>query len=145
MSPEIHQSEARTIADATGGLVRRARVLAIVEALAWAVVAGVVSRSIALAGIVGASVAAWRWRRTGAAAIVQAIERVDVSSRNVFVTAHELLSGTLTTSDAVGARVLADAAAVARRVDRAAAAPSAAALRAIAVAALALGVAAMPP
>ena len=145
MSPETRSSDARTIADATRGLVRRARVLAIVEAAAWAVVAGVVSRSIVVAAMVGGSVAAWRWRRSGEAAIVHAIERVDTSSRNVFVTAHELLSGTLTTSDAVRSRVLADAAAVAGRVDRAAVAPSAAALRAIVLAALALGIAAMPP
>ena len=145
MSPEIRPSDGRTIDDATRGLVRRARVLAIGEAAAWAVAAGVVSRSMVLAAVVGASVAAWRWRRSGAAAIVRAIERADASSRNVFVTAHELLSGTLTTSDAMRARVLADASAVVSRLDRAAVAPSAAALRASVVAALALGIVAMPP
>ena len=74
-----------------------------------------------------------------------AIERIDPSSRNVFLTAHELLAGALTTSEQVRARVLADAAAVVRRVDSAAVASSAAALRAVAAAALALGIATMPP
>ena len=145
MSPEIHAGDAQTIRDATDGLIRRARTLAVVEAGGWATVAGVGSRSMVVAAAVGACLAAWRWRRNGAAAVVRTIERVDASSRNVFITAHELLAGTLTTSEPVRARVLADASAVVRRVDRAAVASSAAALRALAAAALALAIAAMPP
>jgi hypothetical protein len=144
VSPETHPGDAQTIREAMRGLLRRVRALAIVEAAAWAIVADVVSRSILLAAAVGASLAAWRWSRSGAAAVAHTIERADPSSRNVFVTAHELLSGTLPTSDAMRARVLADAAAVVHRVDRAAVAPSGAALRAVLVAALALGIATMP-
>ena len=145
MSPELHPRDAQTIGDATDALIRRARALAAVEAAGWAIVSGVVTRSILVAAAVGACLAAWRWRRSGAAAVVRSIERIEPSSRNVFVTAHELLAGTLTTSEAVRARVLADAAAVVRRVDRAAVVSNGAALRAAAAAVLALALAAMPP
>jgi hypothetical protein len=145
VSPELHPGDTQTIRAATDALIRRARALAVVEAGGWAIVAGVVSRSIVVAAAVGACLAAWRWRRTGATAVVRTIERIEPSSRNVFITAHELLAGTLTTSEPVQARVLADAAAVVRRVDRAAVQSSAAALRAIAAAALALGIAATAP
>jgi len=143
--PEVHANDAQTIRGATAALIRRARALALVEAAGWAIVAGVVSRSIAVAVAVGAGLAVGRWRRSGEAAIVRRVEGFEASSRNVFITAHELLAGTLTTSDAVRARVLADAAAVVGRVDRAAVVSSAAALRAVAAAALVLAIAAMPP
>jgi hypothetical protein len=145
VSPEVHPGDAHAIRDATDRLIRRTRALAVVEAAGWAVAVGVVSRSFVVAAGVGACLAAWRWRRGGIAAVVRTVERIDPSSRNVFLTAHELLAGTLTTSAQVRARVLADAAAVVRRVDSAAVASSAAALRAVAAAALALGIATMPP
>jgi len=145
VSPDIHAGDAQTIRDATDGLIRRARALALVESAGWAMVAFVASRSIVVAAAVGACLAAWRWRRSGAAAVVRTIERSEPSSRNVFISAHELLAGALITSEPVRARVLADAAAVVRRVDRATVASSAAALRAVAAAAVALAIAVMPP
>ena len=144
MSPEIQSGDVRTIGHAIRGLVRRTRALALVEAAGWAIAAGVISRSIVLGAAVGASLAAWRWSGSSAAAIVRAIERADALSRNVFVTAQELLSGTLTTSDEMRTRVLADAAGVVRGVDRAAVASSVPALRAAVAAVVALAIAAMP-
>src|SRR5262249_44601177 len=79
-------------------------------------------------------------RTTGHVAIVRAIERADPATRNVFVTADELLAGRLTTSEQMRERVLADAGAVARRVRPRAVAPIAPAARAAAAAGVVLAV-----
>jgi hypothetical protein len=136
VSPDLRSGDDQAIASVTRGLLRRARVLAIVESSAWAVAAGAASRSAIVAGLVAGVAGAWRWSRSSHAAVVRAIERADPASRNVFVTADELIAGTLTTSDAVRARVLADAAAVAGRVNRGAVVPIAPAARAIVAAAV---------
>jgi hypothetical protein len=140
VSPDLRSDEGQAIADTSRALLRRARALAIGEAAAWAAAAGVAARSMVAAAVAGGFVAAWRWSGTGHAAVVRAIERADPASRNVFLTADELIAGVLTTSDEMRARVLADAAVVARRVNRGAIAPIAPAARAVAVAILASAV-----
>jgi hypothetical protein len=138
VSPDLHPDHGQAIAAASRTLLRRARLLVVGEAVAWAVTAGVAAGSVAVAAFVGGVLAAWRWRATRHAAILRAVERADPASRNVFVTADELLSGGLKTSEELRARVLADAAAVARRIDPRSIAPIAPAARAIAAAILAV-------
>jgi hypothetical protein len=140
VSPDRRSHQGQAIAGATRALVRRVRALAIVEAGAWAVAAGVVSRSAAVAAVVAGLVAAWRLVSANPAAIVRAVERADPLSRNVFVTASELMSGRLTTSDQMRARVMADAAGVAQRINRSAIAPAGPAMRAVTAAVVATAV-----
>ena len=141
MSLDRGSDREQLIAGASQALIRRARALALLEAAGWAVAGGVASASAIVAAIIGSFIAAWRWSRTGHAAIVCAIERADPASRNVFVTADELIAGRLTTSEQMTARVLADAAAVARRISPRAVVPIAPAARAIGAAMIALAVA----
>ncbi|HKB13984.1 MAG TPA: hypothetical protein VKD69_25140, partial [Vicinamibacterales bacterium] len=124
-------------------VVNRRRVLLIVEAAAWAIAAAVGATvvlpgsrivSAALTTLAAVLVAGWRWPLARRKAALEAIERADPLSRNVFVTAEELLSGRLTTGAELRTRVMADAAAVARRIDHASLAPIAPAARASAAA-----------
>src|SRR5262249_57374714 len=103
------------VTDGSRALVRRSRALALTGAVGWALAAGVATASAIVAAIVGSLIVAWRWRRTSHAAIVQAVERADPASRNVFVTADELIAGRLAASDRMTARGLADGAGGARR------------------------------
>jgi len=124
VSPEPRTADSRAVVvSAIGAAVRRARLQALLEGLAWAIVAGALSASVAAAAIAGAIVVAWRWRGSRRPAIVCAIERAFPASRNLFFTADELDAGRLTTTEAMRSRVFADAAAVARGVDPRAVAP----------------------
>ena len=143
MSPDVRTDDGRAIAETMLALQRRLRALTVVEAAGWAAAAGVAAgrvtgASAPVAALVGGLVSAWRWRRSARAAVVRAVERADPAARNVFVTADELLAGTLTTSREMHARVLAAAAAVARRIDRGAIAPLAPAGRAVVAALVAV-------
>ncbi len=143
---------------------RRARLLAAVEASAWAVggagfgagaalawrarpaVAALVS--IAVAVIVGAIWLARRWReRTARVAVVRRIERAEPALRNLLVTADELRLPKIYADDASGrgdeglraapfvrARVFADAARTLRSLEPTAGAPRSSAIRAAAIA-----------
>ena len=124
MSPEPRTADSRAVVvSAIGAVARRARLQALLEGLAWAIVAGALSASVAAAAIAGAIVVAWRWRESRRPAIVRAIERAFPASRNLFFTADELDTGRLTTTEAMRSRVFADAATVARGVDPRAVAP----------------------
>jgi hypothetical protein len=90
--------------------IRRAWVLAAIEACAWGLAAAAMSR---VAGVIVASaVFGWRVLRGNLRAVVRAIDRGTNGGRNVLVTADELLRGTLTAKPYVRDRVLADAARV---------------------------------
>jgi hypothetical protein len=123
----------RAVSGAIAATIRRARLLALAEAFAWGLVVAAVSPI--AGGVVGAAVAAWRWRAARRSTILRAIERTQPASRNLFVTADELAGGALTTSTLMRARVFADAAAVSRRLDARTIVPG---VRALAAAALAL-------
>src|SRR5216684_3310908 len=88
-------------------------------ALAEAALFGVAAAAISpVAGALTATaVVLWRWRETKRASIVRALERAHPESRNLFVTADELAGGTLSAKPSVRARVFADAAASAQRLD----------------------------
>ena len=146
MSPELQTVEARAVVVSTiGAAVRRARRLALLEAVAWALAAASLSTSLVAAALVGAIVVAWRWRESRRSTIVRAIERAFPVSRNLFITAEELDTGRLTTTDAVRARVFADAAAVARDVDPRAVVPVRRVVVAGGVAAMAIAIVAAGP
>ena len=124
MSPDAtgsDQDAERLLAGAIAAAVRRARLLALAEAFGWGLAAGAISP---VAGaLIAAGVVAWRWRSTSRASIVRLLERAHPDARNLFVTADELARETLEAKPAVRARVFADAAASAQRLDRAAALP----------------------
>src|SRR5205814_7289921 len=64
------------------------------------------------------AVAVWRGRSVASrAAIVRTLERAHPEARNLFVTADELSDGRLIVKPVIRQRVLADAAASARRLD----------------------------
>jgi uncharacterized protein DUF4175 len=87
---------------------RRALTLAIVEALAWGVAVATVS--LPAGSAVAALVLAWRLRRAGRPQIVETIDRRTGAGLNVFVTADELLRGSLAAKPYVRERVFGDAA-----------------------------------
>jgi len=145
VSPDVESGHSEAIAGIVRQLSRRRRVLGLIEAAAFAAAARYAFTSVVAGALVGGVVAAWRWRQAHRRTIVRAIEHADSLSRNVVVTADELLGGALTTSDVLRARVLADAAAVVRRVDRDTIAPAWPAVRATSVALLlAIVVVALP-
>jgi len=122
-----------------GGIVaaaaRRGRVMALVEAAAWG--GAVAALWPVLGAFAAAAVAAWRWRTTRRESIVRALERAQPAARNLLITADELERDALAAKPAIRARVLADAAAVARSVaprDLFPAAPIARAVAAVVVA-----------
>ena len=114
---------------------RRAVVLAIAEAVAWAAAIGVLSR-IAAVGV-GALVLVWRLKKTTRPAVVRALERSHSAAPNVIVTADELSRDTLTATAGARERVFAHAAAAVRTIDIGRTIPGTPVLRAIAVASLA--------
>ena len=105
----------RIVAGAMAAASRRARLMAIAEALAWGAAAAAVSLA---AGVsITAAVAVWRWRTTSRASIVRVLEQAQSDARNLFVTADELERDALVAKPAIRARVFADAAARAQRLD----------------------------
>jgi hypothetical protein len=135
----------RPVADVIARAVARARVLAVAYQLAWALGVGAVAAEIAtlarmprLATTLTAAVAAFllglRRRMQSRAAVLARLEHAEPRSRNLLVTADELRDRE-DIKPAVRARVLADASAVASRIELARALPAAAARRAAIVAA----------
>ena len=106
MSPE--RGPERLVADAIASSIRRARELALGEAVAWGLAVAAVSP---VAGVLlAAAIGAWRWRTTSRASIVRALEHAQPGFGNLLVTADELARETLTAKPPVRARVFADAA-----------------------------------
>jgi len=114
---------------------RRAWTLAFVEGAAWGAGAAVFSP---LAGtIVAAAAIVWRLRRARRREIVRAIDRGTNGVRNVFVTADEMMDGSLTAKPHVRERVFRDAARISTTVNLRALIPVAAATVAVVVASVA--------
>jgi Domain of unknown function (DUF4175) len=110
VSPDERPGIRRLVAAA----MRRARLIAVAEAVLWGVALAALSM---IAGAVAfAGVLAWRWRAVNRAAIVRALERAEPAARNLFVTADEIERNLLTLKPAIRARVLAEAGAMARAV-----------------------------
>jgi len=137
VSPDLEPSDSaeRGVADAVSRASRRARRLALAEALAWGFAAG--AFSLVAGALVAAGVAAWRWRSGSRASIVRALEQAEPEARNLFVTADELTREMLVAKPAVRARVFADAAVRAQRLDLSLVFPSARLMRAALLAAIA--------
>ena len=133
MSPDPNAEAIVSVAIAVA--VRRARLLGLAEAAAFGVAAGAISP--VASALVAAAVAAWRWRATSRASVLRALERGYPELRNLFITADEFAHEALTAKAPVRARVFADAAARASRLDIRAVFPVAMLVRAITVAALA--------
>jgi hypothetical protein len=111
----------RTVTDAIADATRRARILGMVEAFGWGLVAAAISP---LAGVtVAVAVAAWRWSTTSQSSTVVRLERAYPEARNLFVTADELARNVLRAKPGARARVFADAARDVERVDLGAAFP----------------------
>jgi hypothetical protein len=105
----------RLVSDAIAAAIRRARLLALAEAVAFGLTAGAISP---IAGaLLGVAVAVWRWRATSRASILRALEHAHPDSCNLLVTADELARETLAARPLVRARVFAAAAILARRLD----------------------------
>ena len=138
MSPDPSLPEPgpeRTVSDAIASAIRRVRLLALAEASAWGLAMAAISP---VAGaLIAAAVAVWRWRTTSRASIVRVLERAHPDSRNLFVTADELARGTLAAKPLPRARVFADAAASAQRLDLRMAFPTARVVRVALLAVLA--------
>jgi hypothetical protein len=131
----------------------RAKMLLSVEAFGWAAAAAAIALEVAqLAGLPVAGRAAAmaaaavtsltmvvvpRRSEIARRAIVRALERGAPVSRNLILTADEIAQGALTPSPATRARVFADAAAVAARVEARAALPARPAAVAVSIAAVA--------
>ena len=113
MSPESVSE--RSVLDTIASAIRRARVLALLEALGWGLTAAAVSRG--AGGLVAVAVGVWRWRAASRTSIVAALERVHPASRNLFVTADEIARGVLTAKPQVRARIFDEAAVNARQLD----------------------------
>ena len=133
MSPD--RDAEHIVADAIASAIRRARLMAIGESVACGVAAAAVS--LVAGAIIAAAVAVWRWRAASRRAIVLRLERASADSRNLFVTADEIANDRLAVKPIVRARVFADAASSAARVDRRRLSPFAPLLRAVLVAAVA--------
>jgi hypothetical protein len=103
------------VLEAIASAGRRARLLAIAESIAWGAVAAAISPAAGV--LIAAAVAAWRWRATSHASIVRTLERTVADARNLFVTADELARDALVVKPAIRARVFADAAVRALRLD----------------------------
>jgi hypothetical protein len=115
--------------------IRRARLVALAEAVAWGLAASALS--LIAGALVAAAVAVWRWRATSRASIVRALEHAHPDSHNLLVTADELIRATLAAKPPVRARVLTDAAARAQRLDLRTAFPIARVVRVALLASLA--------
>jgi hypothetical protein len=125
VSPE--RETERVVADAIASSIRRARVLALGEAVAWGLAVAAVSP---VAGaLLAAAIGAWRWRTTSRVSVVRTLEHDQPGFGNLLVTADELARDTLTAKPPVRARVFADAAARVQHVDLRAAFPIAPLIR----------------
>jgi hypothetical protein len=102
--------------------VLRARVLAAAESAA--VGASVAAWSVPSGLVVALAFALWRSRFASKRAVVEALERANPGSQNLFVTADEIDRGLVTARPAVRARVKADAARAADSTRPAAALPA---------------------
>jgi len=111
----VSPDPATGIAAIVAAASRRGRVLASAEAAGWGVAAA--AGSVPVGVFVAAATAIWRWRATRRHAIVRALERAEPAARNLFVTADEIERDALDLKPEVGARVLAQARAVAGAVD----------------------------
>ncbi|MCU1381399.1 MAG: putative rane protein, partial [Acidobacteria bacterium] len=136
MSPD--QAAERIVSSAIASAVRRARLLAIAEAVGCGFAAAALS---VLAGaLVALGVAAWRWRAASRGSIIRTLERTGPDAGNLFVTADEIARDALTVKPLVRARVFADAASTVQRVDVGAVLPIAPVVRAALLAAAAWAV-----
>ena len=110
MSPD-----ARVFVAAVDRGLRRARLVAVLEAIAWGAAAAAITP---IAGIITAlGVALLRLRRISRTTIVGRFERVVPAARNLFITAEEMLEGRLSAADRVRERVFADASERTRSLD----------------------------
>ena len=110
MSPD-EQSVLDTIAAA----VRRTRIIALAEALAWGGAAAAIWLMASPPVLV--FVLTWRLRASGRKAVVTAIERTHRDARNLFVTADELSRGVLSAKPVVRDRVFAHASLESQRLN----------------------------
>jgi hypothetical protein len=142
---QMSSPEERAVATLLSRAIARARILAVVRTIAWAICGAAVGAEAAVFGrapiaavasAVAAAAALICIRRTSTARahIVASLERAEPAYRNLLVTASEL-SEHAYVSDSMRARVFADAAAVSDRVELKRALPTAAAWRTAAVAA----------
>ena len=118
--------------DTRTAAVRRARLVAVAEAVAWGVATAAITPLVS--PVVAALVLTWRLRETKRPVVVRALERTHRDARNLFVTAEELLRGDLKAAPDVRQRVFARAAAESRRADIRAAVPTTPCVRAFVVA-----------
>ena len=95
MSPDRASASGaeRIVDDAIASALIRARLLALGEAIAWGLAAAAVSG--ATGALVAVAVAAWRWRSASRASVIGVLERAHADSRNLLVTADELVRETL--------------------------------------------------
>jgi hypothetical protein len=137
VSPDLVPPDAaeRVVAAAVSHATQRARWLAAAEAFLFGLAGGAIS--LAAGALVAVAVASWRWRSTPRASIVRALERALSDAGNLFVTADELAREALDAKPAVRARVFADAAACAQRLDLRVAFPAARLARVALLAAIA--------
>jgi len=91
MSPEPDAEV--IVCAAIASAIRRARLVAVAEAVAWGVAAAAIS--VMAGALVAIAVAVWRWRTTSRVAIVRALEHAHADSRNLLITADELIFATL--------------------------------------------------
>ncbi len=110
MSPD-EQSVLDTIAAA----VRRTRIIALAEALAWGGAAAAIWLMASPPVLV--FVLTWRLRASGRKAVVTEIERTHRGARNLFVTADELSRGVLSAKPVVRDRVFAHASLESQRLN----------------------------
>jgi hypothetical protein len=120
-TPALESGAAHVFAVKVAAAIRRARVLALAEALGWGLAVGAISPVAGAA--IAAGVAAWRWRTASRGWSVGRLERAHPDAANLFVTADELSRSALVAKPAVRARVFADAAAHVQRLDLGAAFP----------------------
>ena len=119
MSPD--RDAEHVVSGAIASAIRRVRVLAIGEAVAWGMAAAAITP--AAGASLAIAVAIWRWRAASRRAVVHRLERAHPDSRNLVVTADELARGALAAKPLVRARVFADAAVSVQRIDLRAALP----------------------
>ena len=103
----------RIVAGVMAAAVRRSRVLAMAEALAWGAVGAAITP---VAGaLLAVAVAVWRWRAASRATIVRTLEHAHPEARNLFVTVDELRDDRLIVKPVIRQRVCSDAARTGRK------------------------------
>jgi len=129
----------RGFASTVDRALARARLTAIAGAALWGVAALPISRAGGLIVFVAAALVSLA--RISRASVLRSLERATPEARNLFITADELTRGRLAATDAVKARVFADAASRASSVDVRRAVPALPIWRAAIVAGLAWAIA----